>query len=79
MNHELKCLFEWLCANRLSLNVDKTEFILFRPKMTQTESITLKLNGHKIHESNKIQYLGILLDLKLSWKVHIAELCKKLS
>ena len=79
MNHELKCLFEWLCANRLSLNVDKTEFILFRPKRTQTDRITLKLNGHKIHESNKIKYLGILLDPKLSWNIHIAELCKKLS
>ena len=75
MNYELKCLFEWLCANRQSLNVDKTEFILFRPKRTQTERITLKLNGHKIHESNQIKYLGILLDPKLSWKVHIAELC----
>ena len=50
MNHELKCLFEWLCANRLSLNVDKTEFILFRLKRTQTGRIALKLNEQKIHE-----------------------------
>ena len=27
MNEDLKLIFEWLCANRLSLNVDKTEFI----------------------------------------------------
>ena len=31
LNRDLKLLFEWLCANRLSLNVSKTEFILFRP------------------------------------------------
>ena len=31
MNKELPSLFVWLCANRLSLNVDKTEFIVFRP------------------------------------------------
>ena len=34
MNSELKILFEWLCANRLSLNVSKTEFLIFRPPAT---------------------------------------------
>ena len=29
MNEDLKLIFEWLCANRLSLNVAKTEFIIF--------------------------------------------------
>ena len=31
MNEDLKRIYIWLCANRLSLNVDKTEFIVFRP------------------------------------------------
>ena len=31
MNKDLKSLYEWLCANRLSLNVGKTEFMIFRP------------------------------------------------
>ena len=30
MNRELSYLFDWLCANRLTLNVGKTEFIIFR-------------------------------------------------
>ena len=30
LNQDLKSIFKWLCANRLSLNVEKTEFILFR-------------------------------------------------
>ena len=79
MNNELKLLFEWLCANRLSLNVDKTEFIIFRPSNIEYDRIVLKLNNQEIHESNKIKYLGLLLDPKLSWNVHITELCKKLS
>ncbi len=29
LNKDLELLFEWLCANRLSLNVAKTEFIVF--------------------------------------------------
>ena len=35
LNHELKSVFEWLCANRLSINVTKTEFIIFRPPKKQ--------------------------------------------
>ena len=31
LNKELKSIFEWLCANRLSINATKTEFIIFRP------------------------------------------------
>ena len=80
MENELKCLFDWLCANRLSLNVSKTEFIIFRPpRKTLNHQIVLKLNGTIIHESNKIKYLGLLLDNRLSWKYHIDELCKNLS
>ena len=80
MNKELKLLFEWLCANRLSLNVAKTEFIIFRPpRMNPKDRIVLELNRTKIFESPKIKYLGLILDSRLTWKFHIAELTKKLS
>ena len=36
MNEDLKLIYLWLCANRLSLNVDKTEFIVFRPPRKKT-------------------------------------------
>ena len=80
MNKELKLLFEWLCANRLSLNVGKTEFIIFRPpKMSLKDRIVLTLNKSKIYESRKIKYLGLIIDDRLTWKFHINELCKKLN
>ena len=80
LNKELKLLFEWLCANRLSLNVAKTEFIIFRPPNRPLQQrIVLKLNGSKIYESTKIKYLGIILDPRLLWKYHTNELTKKLN
>jgi hypothetical protein len=80
INVELKSLFDWLCANRLSLNVSKTEFVIFRPPRTNLEKrVVLKLNGVKLFESSKIKYLGIILDNKLTWKHHIHELSKKLN
>ena len=79
VNKALKKLVEWLRANRLSLNVDKTEFIIFRPPRLSCERITLNLDGKKIFESTNIKYLGLLMDSRLTWKFHINELSKKLS
>ena len=80
LNKDLMLLYDWLCANRLSLNTGKTEFIVFRPpRYNQGVRITLKLNHTKLFESPKIKYLGLILDNKLNWKAHIAELSKKLS
>ena len=80
VNEDLKLIFDWLCANRLSLNVSKTEFIIFKPpKLSLRERITLKLNGVTLYESTKIKYLGILMDDRLTWKHHIFELRKKLN
>ena len=79
VNYDLSLLFEWLCANRLSLNVKKTEFIIFRPPRSYLKDrVTLTLNRCKIFESTKVKYLGIILDSRLSWKHHIFELSKKL-
>jgi hypothetical protein len=80
LNKDLALLYDWLCANRLSLNVDKTEFIVFRPQQHKIGlRITLKLHNTKLFESAKIKYLGLILDNKLNWKAHITELSKKLS
>ena len=81
LNTDLALLYEWLCANRLSLNASKTEFIVFRPLCHKAnhERLILKLHHSKLFESSKIKYLRLILDNKLSWKWHIAELSKKLS
>ena len=80
LNSELQELVEWLRANRLSLNVAKTEFIVFKPpRKSLKKRITLRLDQKTIFESTKIKYLGLLLDSRLTWKPHIDELAKKLS
>ena len=40
--------------------------------------MTLILNGKKLIESKRTEYLGLIIDDRLSWKFHINELCKKL-
>ena len=51
------------------LNTGKTEYIIFRPPISNCEKrITLSLNRNKLYESTIIRYLGLLLDNKLHWR-----------
>ena len=57
----------WLIANKLSLNVKKSNAILFR---TQNASVSakmnLKLNDAPIEEKQKAKYLGVIINQKLA-------------
>ena len=39
VNFDLKNIVQWLRANKISLNTDKTEIILLRAKKVETENI----------------------------------------
>ena len=80
LNYDLKKLNQWLLANRLSLNIDKTRLLLFHSKHNKNQyDINIKLNGVRLEPSRSVKYLGVYLDDNLSWDIHIKELSKKLS
>ena len=70
----------WLNVNRLSLNIDKTNFTIFHPYNKPLEDlITIKINKKAIVEKQFIKYLGVIIDSSLSWKYHISNISKKIS
>ena len=79
LNTDLSLLCDWLFANKISLNADKTEMVLFksRRKTFDTEPLII-LNGHRLAPSPSIRYLGVLLDQHLSWSYQISDLSLKL-
>lgn len=80
MNAELKLVSNWLRLNKLSLNEDKTELIIFRSKQHHMDyDINIKLNDILLQPKASVKYLGLYLDNHLSWTVHINHLSKKLS
>ena len=80
LNRELKHVTQWLYANRLSLNIDKTNYVLFHcPRKKMDHEINLLLDDKPIHQTNSVKYLGVLTDSNLSWKPHIHELSKKIA
>ena len=55
INKELKKLHTWLMVNRLSLNMDKTNFIMFHPyNKPINHTITLKFRKNAIMEKNAL-------------------------
>ena len=80
VNNQLQKVYEWLCANKLSLNVDKTNFVIFYPPQRKRTSTFKLLMGRKdIKEKSSVNYLGVIIDCNLNWKVHVHELSKKLA
>ena len=78
LNDQLNSINEWLCANKLSLNVDKSNFVIFHPpQKSPTYSINLKIHDKVIMQKRSIKYLGVLIDSSLNWKDHNHELSKK--
>ena len=80
INKELRSLYTWLSVNRLSLNIDKTNFVIFHPFNKPLKyNVTIKINKKALNEKKSIKYLGMLIDSTLSWKEHVSYLSKKLS
>jgi len=79
INKTLPCIFNWLVANKLSLNIKKTNFIIFHPPQKKTQySVKLFINGEGIKQVNTIKYLGIYIDSHLNWKAHVSYIAKKI-
>ena len=79
INIDLKLLYKWLLANKISLNCAKTEIIFFHKPTQHIEyPFKIKLNGHRLFPSDYIKYLGIYLDATLSGKHHCNILSSKL-
>ena len=80
VNNELKKLHSWLIVNRLSLNLDKTNFVTFHPyNKPMKHKITLKFNKKAIPQKSAIKCLGVMLDSTLTWHAHVDLRLKKIS
>ena len=78
LNAEIKLVAQWLSANKLSLNVSKSSFIIFHPPQKKLQKVFIKINSEIIPAKNNAKYLGVVLDKHLSWTEHIHYLNTKL-
>ena len=67
VNYDLKNLSNWLKANKISLNVGKTELVLFISSKKQLDcDLKIKLNGKRLYEIDSVKYLGIQIEKRLT-------------
>ena len=79
LNIELHKVVTWLKCNKLSLNINKTNFILFHSNKKPVNNFTLKIDGRELERVKSTRFLGVLLDEALNFTCHIEHLLVKLS
>ena len=80
LNLDLKNLSNWLNANKISLNANKTELLLFRhPNKRINFHLKVRLNGKQLEPAQYVKYLGMYIDPHLNWKYNTNILASKLT
>jgi hypothetical protein len=76
-NNELNIINTWFSANLLSLNIKKTNYILFGNK--KHPDISLSINNEKIERVYQTKFLGVIIESHLKWNAHITTVANKIS
>ena len=80
VNAGLKHVFNWLNASKISLNVKKTEMIIFKSNQKKLEGdLKIKLCGKRLYPTESVKYLGVKIDANLTWQHHVNDLSIKLN
>ena len=81
VNEDLEYVKMWLDNNKLSLNVEKTEFMFLgtRSRLNNINEVdvNIKIGEQKLIRVKKCKHLGVIIDENLTWQDHIAHVQKK--
>ena len=71
---------KWLISNKLTLNVKKSSFTIFRSPKLKVPNLpnSISFSKSEIIRSKSVKYLGITLDEFLSFKEHTINVCNSL-
>ena len=89
-NAVLQSVYTYLKTNQLHINLSKCAHMYFRHNFNKEErlscarartfdsELSLSVNGQKIKRVDKIRFLGVIIDDRLSWDPHIEHLENKM-
>ena len=79
-NEDLHSIYNWLRANKLSINFTKTKYVLFRTLRSKPppSNLSLSVHGKKIERVSEINFVGITYNENLSWKKHMLKILGKI-
>ena len=80
LNNELLNIDVWLRCNKLSINTQKTNYVIFSPSQRRVNhSFSLSFGGQPLTQSTVTKFLGVYLDEHLTWKHRINFVCKQIA
>ena len=75
-NNELQKISLWFKANKLHLNINKTNFIHFGHR--KPDNANLSIDNTPIKQLSETKFLGVIIDERLNWSHHIMHISTKL-
>ena len=69
LNVELEEVSQFLYANKSSLNIEKTSFVVHHsPQRRIAYKLNLSISNMSVKSDNHVKYLGLIFDSSLNWK-----------
>ena len=79
LNIELEKLNIWLQANKLTINVSKSHYMIFHRRRRKIDINNPSLNNTVLQRVNYTKFLGVIIDDGLKWTNHIAYVKNKIA
>ena len=80
MNRELPKISSWFKCNKLSLNINKTNFIHFKhSNPNENFPYDINIDGLRLEQKTCTKFLGVLIDENLNWNQHLHNITTAIS
>jgi len=79
LNSSLHLLTNWYMHNRLSINLLKSNYMVFHLNKKSNTDLMLTIDNLTLERKTTVKFLGLLIDENLSWSPQIGHVSTKLS
>ena len=79
LNNELENVTKWLNANRLTVNMKKTHYMIFHRAKFKTTGQDVVMQNSALTCVTTTKFLGVIIDHKFKWNDHITYVKRKIS
>ncbi len=79
INIELHLINDWLKCDKLSLNIDKSKYMIFHNPQKKVDHLNIKIENTYIERAKEFDFLGLIINENLNLKAHINKIANKIS
>ena len=80
ISEDLESLSGWIVNSKMLINFTKSSIMWFHARSPNSIILpTITVDGHSLVHVDSQKYLGLHIDSKLSWRNHVANICKKMA